>query len=164
MTIQDFGSLGELIGAVATVAMLAYLSIQIRDNTRITKAESRRNNYSGVSRALAPIVADEKLAQIFISGLADFKGLEPVDRVRFSMMMGRLVAGAQLAFYEKLDGVSEDHEDQHVENMIRFIASPGGFAWWESMRESYRPQFREAVDALIARQRAGDPEHLVSHA
>ncbi|MDH4017233.1 MAG: hypothetical protein OEV20_07840 [Actinomycetota bacterium] len=164
MTIQDFGSIGELIGAVATVATLAYLAIQIKDNTRITKAESRRNNYSGVSLALAPIVADEAVAKIFISGLADFKGLAPVDRVRFSMMMGRLVAGAQLAFFEKLDGVSEDHADQHVNNMIMFIATPGGTAWWEAMSQNYRPQFRDEVEDLLAKERAGEPEQLVSHA
>ncbi len=33
MTIQDLGSLGELIAAVATVATLVYLALQIRQNT-----------------------------------------------------------------------------------------------------------------------------------
>ena len=34
MSIQDLGSIGELVAAVATVATLIYLSIQIRNNTR----------------------------------------------------------------------------------------------------------------------------------
>ena len=33
MTIQDLGSIGELVAALATVATLAYLAIQIRQNT-----------------------------------------------------------------------------------------------------------------------------------
>ena len=30
MTIQDLGSIGELVAAIATIATLAYLAIQIR--------------------------------------------------------------------------------------------------------------------------------------
>ena len=33
VTIQDLGSLGELIAAVATIVTLAYLAVQIRSNT-----------------------------------------------------------------------------------------------------------------------------------
>ena len=42
MTIQDWGSIGELIAAVATVLTLIYLALQIRANTAAVKAESRR--------------------------------------------------------------------------------------------------------------------------
>lgn len=42
MTIQDLGSLGELIAAVATVATLIYLSIQIRASNRLARAEASR--------------------------------------------------------------------------------------------------------------------------
>ena len=38
MTIQDLGSIGELIAAIATVVTLAYLALQIRQNTISTRA------------------------------------------------------------------------------------------------------------------------------
>lgn len=34
MSIAELGSIGELVGAIATVATLAYLAIQIRGSTR----------------------------------------------------------------------------------------------------------------------------------
>lgn len=37
MTISELGSIGELIGAVATVATLLYLALQIRANTHQAK-------------------------------------------------------------------------------------------------------------------------------
>jgi hypothetical protein len=40
MTIQDLGSLGELIAAVATVATLVYLSIQLKRNTRAQRSQT----------------------------------------------------------------------------------------------------------------------------
>ena len=46
MTIQDLGSLGELIAAVATIATLVYLAMQIRQNTK----QVRASTFQGVSR------------------------------------------------------------------------------------------------------------------
>jgi|TARA_B110000116_G_scaffold211260_1_gene187053 hypothetical protein len=37
MTISELGSIGELIGAIATVATLLYLAFQIRANTEAAK-------------------------------------------------------------------------------------------------------------------------------
>ena len=36
MTIQELGSLGELIAAIATVITLAYLALQIRQSAKVT--------------------------------------------------------------------------------------------------------------------------------
>jgi hypothetical protein len=38
MTIQDWGALGELVGAVAVVATLIFLTTQIRQNTKTVRA------------------------------------------------------------------------------------------------------------------------------
>ena len=38
MTIQDLGSIGELLAAAATIATLLYLSLQIRQTNRISKS------------------------------------------------------------------------------------------------------------------------------
>ena len=38
MTIQDWGSIGEILGAIATIATLIYLATQIRQNTKQLEA------------------------------------------------------------------------------------------------------------------------------
>ena len=40
MTIEQLGSIGELVAALATVVTLAYLALQIRGSTVATKAEA----------------------------------------------------------------------------------------------------------------------------
>ena len=42
MTIQDLGSVGEFVAAVATVATLIYLAVQIRASNRLARAEASR--------------------------------------------------------------------------------------------------------------------------
>lgn len=48
MTIQDLGSIGELVAAVATLATLIYLSLQIRQN-------SKSNEYTATDRITADV-------------------------------------------------------------------------------------------------------------
>ena len=40
MTIQELGSLGEFIAAIATLATLVYLAVQIRQNTKSVRAST----------------------------------------------------------------------------------------------------------------------------
>ena len=43
MTIQDLGSIGELVAAMATLGTLIYLALQIRQNSQTVKAQTRSN-------------------------------------------------------------------------------------------------------------------------
>lgn len=49
MTLEDLGNVGELIAAVATVATLIYLSIQIRTSNRLARAEASRSPNSDLN-------------------------------------------------------------------------------------------------------------------
>lgn len=41
MTITELGALGELLGAIGVIATLAYLAVQVRQNTRSLEASQR---------------------------------------------------------------------------------------------------------------------------
>jgi len=41
MTIMELGALGELLGAIGVIATLAYLAVQVRQNTRSLEASQR---------------------------------------------------------------------------------------------------------------------------
>ncbi len=49
VTIQDLGSLGELVAAIATVATLIYLAIQIRASNRLARAGASRTPNSDLN-------------------------------------------------------------------------------------------------------------------
>jgi hypothetical protein len=63
VTIQDLGSIGELVAAVATVATLFYLALQIRGSTRVARSEAAQNVIGSAispNLALAQNCAEEK--------------------------------------------------------------------------------------------------------
>ena len=150
MTIQDIGSLGELIAAVATVATLIYLAVQIRANTIVSKAEARRASNlisSGVNLA---IVKDSDVARIFGTGLGDVSKLDQEEWVRFSFLMGELV-GTRAAMYDEVSaGIlsEEDFENQTV-ILTQFLATPGGRKFWQQFGPSFPKGFREFVQRRV---------------
>ena len=42
MTIQDLGSIGEFVAAIATIVTLIYLAVQLRASNRLARAEASR--------------------------------------------------------------------------------------------------------------------------
>ena len=58
MTLQDLGNIGELVAAVATVATLIYLAIQIRASNRLARAEASRSPNSDLNSLNAAFGTD----------------------------------------------------------------------------------------------------------
>ena len=80
MSIQDLGSIGEFVAALAT---LVYLAIQIRQNTKQVEEGTRATRASAVSTGLnlinanrLAIYSDQDIASIWSQGLEDPHVLE----------------------------------------------------------------------------------------
>jgi hypothetical protein len=58
VAIQDLGSLGEFVAAIATVATLIYLAIQIRASNRLARAEASRTPNSDLNSINAAFGTD----------------------------------------------------------------------------------------------------------
>jgi hypothetical protein len=150
VTIQDLGSIAELIAAFATVATLAYLAVQIRNNTRATQAESRRSEIQTSATIVHSLVADREVARMYNAGLADFSSLSPEDQMRFSMLLGHLI-GAEGAIFDevRLGVVSEETLDRRTPNLRGSLDTPRGREFWKRFSDRYPKDFREFVEREI---------------
>jgi len=150
VTIQDLGSIGEVIGALATVATLAYLAMQIRANTRATLAEARRTTLHHRTSGLSELIANEDVARIFDKGLTDRNSLSSVERIRFDSFLSRLVSDCDLLLREQSEGFAETEmvEPSFVAT-TRLLRSPGGREFWKQLRRSFTPAFQKRVDAAL---------------
>ena len=90
MTINELGSLGEFVGSFAVLITLIYLAIQIRSNTRVTKANASyqaTHSWGEVTQRLAELPEDQfdpivKLLQADTT--ADDFTIEEYERVRLT--------------------------------------------------------------------------------
>ncbi len=146
MTIQDLGSIGELVAAIATVVTLVYLAIQIRANTTAIKAEGRRAGLAAGTPIRVALAQDRELARVFNTGLGDFEKLDAEDKTRFAFLMGDILANAAVAYQEVELGITTESEFAFQRDIISpFLTAPGGRAFWGLFSERYSKSFREYV-------------------
>ena len=150
MTIQDWGSIGELVAAVATVVTLVYLALQIRANTAALRMESRRAESQSGDVYISAIIESSDVARMFNEGLADPTRLCSEDVTRFSFLMGSFVGGEASAFDEVNIGFAPRHTlDRRKQTLSRFLLSPGGRWFWQRFAADYPTDFRSYVDQIL---------------
>ena len=144
MTIQELGSLGELIAAIATVVTLIYLATQIRHNHRAL-ADSTSGAISELYSSInARLSSDGEFAEIFVRGRKDLGALDVVEVERFRAFVQDILNVAVYA-----DGLRSSHD---VEALT--------FDTFDVITGLYHscPGVRDVVDSL----EASTPRNLVA--
>jgi hypothetical protein len=164
MTLQDLGSIGELVGGLAVVLSLAYVAYQVRQNSRQIEHNSRQLEASmylasGESfvRFWSLMVQDEDVAGLWHRGVAG-ETLGAVEKVRFNGLVMILFNAFENNFHQEQIGA---HHRGTLEisrsTLSRMLASPGVGAWWaREARRSLTPEFVRAVESLISIERPAE--------
>jgi hypothetical protein len=141
------GAVGELIGALAVVASLAYLAVQIRRSSRDSERTIFFSIRNQVQEFRAILAQDADLSRIYRDGLADIESLSDDDRWRFGALMQY-----EFAFFEDVFLLGRDTKLIHTnaEDLRWLVRRPGARGWWEKGKRLYSPGFRRQVDAMIA--------------
>ena len=151
MTIQDLGSVGELIAAVATIATLAYLALQIRASVRATRAEARRTMDAVGLDAVSRIAESPELAALYTRGLGDPETLSPEDWFRFTLSLSVFFSMHETAWIEtQEDTLAPGELEKQFDRLKAFALSPGGRIWWQQRSGMYPREFRDYFEARLA--------------
>ena len=152
MTIQDLGSLGELVAAIATVATLIYLALQIRQNTAATRAASFHAVTDARNQVNFTVTQNAELARIFVLGCADRSSLSPEDRVRFDFTCLSYVHVVETMHYQASVGVGEKGLVEAEERtLLDLISTPGVREWWLENPYAFGPEFRSYMEEFVAK-------------
>ena len=77
MNIQDLGSIGELVAALATLLTLGYLAIQLKQNTSALKSQTFQQSSMDMSLTANSVSSDGELAKIIIKAENGMASLNP---------------------------------------------------------------------------------------
>ena len=161
MTIIELGALGEFVGAIAVVLTLAYLAIQIRQNTR-TMAESKRlalaQTYQMRADALQNMLVQasesEHIGPIltkltrdgYPEDLTSLDQLSPGETGRFRQWQIAQQTHWDSMFYQYQQGfLDEEYYRDSFRVRVRRLAPVWGALGVTGSRRS----FREEIDRLL---------------
>lgn len=156
MTLEQLGALGELIGAIASVILLAYIAVQIRHssktlehNTRATEAATRQA-FASQDQAYLTSALDPSVLAVAVSKLETGKELSLVER---SQLIGRQHVNFRVfesAFSQFRMGVLTEGEWERYRRIIAFLVhhDEPSRQMWAGLRELFHPSFMAEVEGL----------------
>ena len=169
MNWDALGAIGEIVGAIAVVASLIYVAVQIRQNTRQSRLASFESAVRGTSNWHHNLAGNPEMLRALFQGQRDYEGLSPEDRLRFQSLMITWIMEYQnfkMSFDEGTHerGAFSDRSLGELEkNILSLLRTPGGQQWWAG--ETYvNKDTRDELDRLLAehpdvRFQHGDPYH-----
>jgi len=131
MNWEALSAIADLVGVALVIVSLIYLATQIRQSNQMALAESERELLENWANAVTGISVDDRTTDIFLRGLDDFDSLSNVEKMRFSVIMQRMINTYISSV--RMDSKSLVDSQEVVifgDICLAMILTPGGRQWW----------------------------------
>ena len=155
------GAIGEIIGALAVVASLLYLSIQIRRADQTQRAESVRAVLDGFrDRWNVNCFNEGDVADLFAKGLTDFEALDDSEKRRFFYLFAECILQMQQCLELSDAGfLPKLAYDTWIYYTATLIQTPGGKQAWPLVEATISKNVRDILNDYIE-QNPDTPSYL----
>jgi hypothetical protein len=154
VTLQDLGSIGEFIAAIATLITLIYLAAQIRQNTRSVRAASHQAWVAAIAQTSMP--PHPGFGRINRLGVLDPSQLDPDELSQYVLFQLQIFFTFEALYFQFLNGaIDEDFWRTKVEYFRAILRTPGGRHVWDGAGRAFLdPRFRKEVEEHLLNQSA----------
>ena len=141
MTIADFATAAEIVGAAAIVLTLIFLAWEIRQNRR----QAELTNWRDILQSLSDykgITNDLEFAAFVARASEDYEALSPAEKLSYGNYMEQGVH-IYTNFFKHNDSLPRriDGLDAAIGNCLHeMLTTPGGRVWWQEVQR--RGRFR----------------------
>lgn len=150
MNWEAIGSIAEALGAAGVIATLLYLALQIRQNTRVAKADFFYRTIDGFIDFNLRVAESDHLPDLFWKALERPDTLSDSEERRTRHLMSGVFRQGERVYYARRDDlVGEDIFRAQMNLQTRFARTPGGQRWLEDWGSGMDPEF---VRLLVEQQ------------
>ena len=152
MDLVNVATIAELIAALGVIVSVAYLAIQIRDNTRSSRVQERQNTTRQFTDSMDMLLLHPDLAEIHDMGRDSPEELSEKDLIRFRRLMLRGFWYFSAQHHQYTVGAIGD--DEWAESLVivrSYIKHRGVQEWWSDGhgRDYFSPSFADFLDEEV---------------
>jgi hypothetical protein len=150
---EFIGGVGGVIAALAVVASLVFVGVQIRSSLRQANADSYSTVTALWTNFTNAVAASDEAWEIFYTGIRDYESLSNKDRARFNFLIGMYFGIQDTILVHQELGVWKNSEtyQRALDESYRLFMMPGVQAWW---REHQGRVFAPGVEAYLVQRAA----------
>ena len=133
MNWDALGAIAELLGAISVIATLAYLSVQIKQNTRSQKSAIAQATTASRTSWYELGASDPEFTLLWTKGHARPETLSDEERTRFIWMMARIFSTFEETFAQFQLGMFPEEDWSRYRTTARtMLENPLISEWWAS--------------------------------
>lgn len=153
MNWEAASTIAEVVGAGGVIASLVYLAVQIRQSTKVSRAEMTKDLYLASRTAIMDIASNESLAKIS----AEIRQFESTDLMRRNMFYQSFFRLYELQYNLKRQNLLDDDIARSYALIIQMWAKTIYFEdYWARHRGEFNEAFAGYVDKQITLAESAD--------
>ena len=143
------GNYGDFIGGLAVVATLIYLSIQIRQNSAIVKANARAQSNQALTDFFRYLGSDPERLRLFHASAQEFAALSPIERRQHLYLLRYFFMSSEFLYGQYVDGlIAESVWTRQLDILASALTAPHIAAYWQLRKHVLDPEFAAVVDSV----------------
>ena len=143
MNWDAIGAVAELAGALAVIATLVYLAVQLRQNSALLKASLATASRESTNQLTGLLASDREALRVFYAGLDGREVLEELDRQHFDAMMSLYIEALLQSYQQEFD--------EALERAHWMLQKPGFIEFWGEFSGLYGDGFASHINGMMAK-------------
>jgi len=150
--LQDLSNASQVVGAIAVVASLVYVGLQLNQNTRQLQREENNATQAQWQTIRLTMAGNREVAQLWVAGL-NGEALDGVQRLRFETLLSEHTWATFHIWDRTQAGIfmSDQFKRGAAPPLARWLSTKGGARWWAKTKVQYAPGFVRDMDAAMTR-------------
>jgi hypothetical protein len=150
LSLSDFASIAEVVGALAVVISLIYVGMQVQDSTRAVRSATANETTNAISAWYENIAVDPETVQLLYAGASDPDSLTAEQWLQLVYLLHGLVLKYQTAFYLAREGTLDSNISRSITGTISGNReSPGFLRYWEQRGSLFEPEFKAYIEDIL---------------
>jgi len=150
LDLQTFANLGEFVGGIAVIVSLAYLALQVRQNTQSLRTENYARALERISSMQAQLSRDGNLSRIFAKGVADASKLTPQERIQFTWALYEAFGAFEFMFHAaRTNTLPEEVWARWSSSVAWWLSFAGVQNWWHNRPAPFSQSFSSFVEDIL---------------
>jgi hypothetical protein len=142
---EALGAIGEVAGAIGVIVTLLYLSIQIRQNSKMMKANTKQSISDASQQLIYQMSSEAEVMEK--SYFNDDENLTPVEHRKAWFLCRAMLRGFESQIYQHGVGLLDDAEWANLKRVIlETTRYPGFISLWPELAESVSDPLRNIIE------------------
>ena len=155
MSWEAAGAVGELLSAIAVLATLVYLALQVRQYREQAESAAYEHIIAALNDFVGRIAESETLADVVSRGRQSYVSLSDAEQLRFSAIHMYYLNSLESWYLQlsRLEGVMGEEGFENLKNAILLFGDYPGFReFWPTVKPIF-PHLVELIDHTLAESR-----------